>query len=116
MSRATWSDMAYVDLEEIGNTAIQRRLLALAEDELIFPPRERNADEGWVKGHEGAKAWRRAISQKRFCGDFLDDDELANYYIVYQRTTDKEYRQSGVHATIMVIRVLHVSLFEGIRG
>ncbi|GAA0429829.1 hypothetical protein GCM10010160_66200 [Acrocarpospora corrugata] len=100
--------MTIRDFEEIGNPAIQKEIIILAEEEVRFPPREHREDEGWIKGKIGEMAWRRAISTKRGSDP---PEELSEYCLVYRRPTDKEYREAGGgHAAITVTRILHNSM------
>ncbi|MEU4235323.1 hypothetical protein AB0F17_64575 [Nonomuraea sp. NPDC026600] len=112
MSRALWRGMANTDLVEIGNKAIQHRLLKIAEEELRFPPREKSSDEGWIRGLEGRMAWRRATPDLENPGVC---DESADYYLVYREPTDLEYRKSeGGHIAFYIMRVLHASDLESL--
>ncbi|PZG14335.1 hypothetical protein [Nonomuraea aridisoli] len=106
MSTILWQRMAYADLMAIGQSAIVHRLMKMAEETLVFPPREPSTDENWVVGKQGKVAWRRAVPPS---GQTDDCDAAADYYIVYREPTDEEYRKNDRHLACTVMRVLHVS-------
>ena len=80
MSGASWTKMAEQDLVEVGDTAIIRRLMQIADETLRLPSRDHSPDEGWVAGREGSLAWRRGVPLSQNADD---SDGAADYYIIY---------------------------------
>lgn len=111
MSGASWTKMAEQDLVEVGDTAIIRRLMQIADETLRLPSRDHSPDEGWVAGREGSLAWRRGVPLSQNADD---SDGAADYYIIYREPTDKEYRLAGRHVPFTVVRVLHVTAFKSL--
>ncbi|MBE1586731.1 hypothetical protein ACFPOI_51220 [Nonomuraea angiospora] len=105
--------MAETDLAEIGKTPVIRRIMKTAEEALLFPPRAGSPDEGWVSGHEGSLAWRRAIPLSEEADDC---DEATDHYFVYRASTDQEYREAKKPIAVTVVRVLPISELMSVRA